>query len=159
MVRVGFGHDSHRFEPEQSGKQLMLGGAAIPGCPGLQGNSDADVILHALTNAISGVSGINILGAVADRMCLDTGLTDSAAYVREALRTLEQHRITHVSISIEAARPKLAAHIEIIRTKVGALLGLSPASVGCTATTGEKLTAFGRGEGIQAFVVVTAQKI
>ncbi len=159
MVRVGIGQDSHRFEPASSTKQLMLGGVAVTGSPGLAGNSDADVILHALTNAISGVSGVVVLGAAADRMCIERGVTDSAAYVHEALQTLEGYRVSHVSISVEAARPKLAGHIDAIRTRVGELLGLSHGNVACTATTGEGLTAFGRGEGIQAFVIVTAQRV
>ena len=69
MIRVAIGQDSHRFEPDGSDKKLILGGVVIEGCPGLSGNSDADVVLHALTNAVSGITCVNILGEEADRMC------------------------------------------------------------------------------------------
>ncbi len=157
MIRTALGQDSHRFEERATGKELMLGGVSVPGCPALAGNSDADVVLHALTNAVSGLSGVNILGAPADRLCLEQGITDSAVYLREALSTLRGMRLVHISIAVEAARPKLAPHIERIRQCVAAMCGLRVEDVGLTATTGEGLTAYGRGEGIQAFVIVTAE--
>lgn len=156
MIKTGIGQDSHAFESDDAGKTLVLGGVAIPGCPGLAGNSDADVVLHAITNAVSGITGVNILGAVSDRLCLEQGITDSSVYLREALRALGEYRLTHISVSIEAARPKLTPHIDEMKRAIGALCGLSPQSVGVTATTGEGLTAFGRGEGIQAVVIATA---
>ncbi|MFW5775415.1 MAG: 2-C-methyl-D-erythritol 2,4-cyclodiphosphate synthase [Chitinivibrionales bacterium] len=158
-MRSAIGQDSHRFEIQDCAKPLMLGGVHIPDCPGLAGNSDADVILHALTNAVSGISGKNILGAVSDRLCLQQGITDSAVYLRYALDTLGEFRLYHVSISVECSRPRLSQHIDAIKRRLGELLNLNPAAIGLTATTGEGLTAFGRGEGIQALVVATAQQI
>ena len=159
MTKTGIGQDSHCFEPDTSEKVLMLGGVPIPGCPGLSGNSDADVVLHALTNAVSGVSGYNILGKISDVMCLEQGITDSVRYLDAALDSLEPWKLTHVSISIEAKRPHLEPHIPGIKKSIAALLGLSPMDIGLTATTGEGLTAFGRGEGIQVFCIVTADKV
>jgi len=156
MVKVGMGQDSHRFEARGSAKPLVLAGVKIPDCEGLTGNSDADVVLHALANAVSGVSGVNIIGPVADRMCLGKGITDSSAYLAEALRTLVGYRLAHVSIAIEGARPKLAGHLDAMRGSVARLCGLTVGDVGMTVTSGEGLTAFGKGEGIQAFAVVTA---
>jgi 2-C-methyl-D-erythritol 2,4-cyclodiphosphate synthase len=156
MYKTGIGQDSHRFEDEDSKKPLMLGGVCIPGCPGLLGNSDADVVLHALTNAISSISGKNILGKISDEMCLQKGITDSKAYLIAALETVHSFRITHVSISIEAKRPKLEPFIDAIKTSIANLISLSASDIGLTATTGEGLTAFGRGEGMQALVIVTA---
>jgi 2-C-methyl-D-erythritol 2,4-cyclodiphosphate synthase len=158
MHKTGIGQDSHRFEPDGSRKRLMLGGVHIPGCPGLMGNSDADVVLHALTNAISGISGVNVLGKTSDTMCLEQGITDSAEYLKVALRTLATLRITHVSVSIEGKRPHLSAHIDSMKKSIATVLGIQPKDVGITATSGEGLTAFGRGEGLQAFVVVTAEE-
>ena len=157
MHKTGIGQDSHRFEEDGSVKRLMLGGVHVPCCPGLSGNSDADVVLHALTNAISGISGENILGKKTDGMCLDQGITDSAAYVKAALATLGSCRIVHVSISIEGKKPVIAPHIDSIKASIANLLGIRPSDVGCTATSGEGLTAFGRGEGLQAFAIVTAE--
>lgn len=159
MFITSIGQDSHRFEPQDSTKPLILGGVTISGCPGLMGNSDADVLLHAITNAISGISCVNILGKVSDDLCLKEGIKDSRVYLAEALKTLKGYNIVHVSISIEARRPHLADHIYSIRSSIASLLSLQVDHVGLTATTGEGLTSFGKGEGIQAIVIITAQKI
>jgi len=145
------GQDSHRFHPDgdptAEGRQLVLGGLKIEDCPPLMGNSDADVVLHALTNAISGLCGVRVLGEVADAMCRE-GQRDSRAYVREALAGLGEVRLTHLSFSIEAQRPRLADLIDSMRQEIAELAGLPPSRVAITATSGEGLTAFGRGEGI-----------
>jgi 2-C-methyl-D-erythritol 2,4-cyclodiphosphate synthase len=159
MFTSAIGQDSHRFEERNSKKPLMLGGVRIKGCPGLAGNSDADVVLHALTNAVSGMSGVNILGKMSDGMCLKQGIKDSRAYLKKALETLGDYRLVHVSVAIEAKRPKLETHIPAIRRSLAKLCGCAASDIGITATTGEGLTAFGRGEGIQAFVMVSAVRL
>lgn len=159
LYRVAIGQDSHRFAEKESDKKLVLGGVVIEGYPPLEGNSDADVVLHALTNAISGISCVNILGKVADRLCLEEGITDSRVYVKKALETLGEKKIIHVSVSIEALRPKLATHIEKMRDSIAGLLGIDGNCVGITATSGEGLTEFGRGNGIYCTVIVTAEDI
>lgn len=158
MYISSIGQDSHKFEPTGSAKPLMLGGVQIHGQRGLAGNSDADVILHAVTNAVSGISGVNILGAITDDLCLKKGITDSKVYLKEALKTLGDWNLCHVSISIEARRPHLSASVNDIRQSVAALLTLEISDVGVTVTSGEGLTAFGKGEGIQAFVILSAYK-
>lgn len=164
--RTGIGQDSHRFAPEESDKVLMLGGVPFPGERGLEGNSDADVILHALCNAISGVTGVNILGGTADRMVAQ-GLTDSSLYLREALRCLDpahnsagrRLQLVHISLSVEALSPHLAKHISAIKIRIAQLTGLSQTDVGLTATTGEGLTAFGQGLGMQCTAIVTIREV
>ena len=158
MFKSAIGQDSHRFEPEGSNKPLLLGGIKIPGCPALSGNSDADVILHAITNAVSGISGINILGKTADELCLEQGITDCRVYLEKALDTLKDYKVTHLSLSIEGKRPNLEAHIQDIKKSLAAFLSLTPSDIGLTATTGEGLSEFGRGNGIQVFALITAQK-
>ncbi len=153
-MKVAIGQDSHRFEDGISARPLVLGGVVIPNQPALLANSDGDVMLHALTNAISGITGVNILGGAADELCRQ-GITDSAAYLKKAMEHLELS-IAHISFSVECARPKLSPHIEDIRKNVAMLTGLSTKDVGLTATSGEGLTAFGRGEGIAVFCCVTA---
>lgn len=153
-VRTGLGQDSHRFE-SVLGKPLMLGGVLFVGEPGLEGNSDADVILHALANAISGVTGVNVMGAKSDLMCRD-GVGDSAEYVKEAMKSLGPLQISHVSISMEGARPRFSTKTEEICERIAEILGVSIADVTLTATSGEALTAFGKGEGLQALVILTA---
>ena len=85
-MKAAIGQDSHRFE-ETPGKPLILGGVVFPGEVGLLANSDGDVVLHAITNAVSGITGRNILGRVADEMC-QSGITDSAEYLRGRKRLL-----------------------------------------------------------------------
>lgn len=157
MFKVAIGQDSHRFMEGQSDRKLILGGVTIEGCPALMGNSDADVVLHALTNAISGISCVNILGSVADELCFKHGITDSKVYVEKALSTLRGQKIVHVSVSIEALRPKLSPYMERMRESIAKLLDISYNSVGITATSGEGLTEFGKGNGIYCTVVLTVQ--
>ena len=151
----GIGQDSHAFGEDD--KPLVLGGCTIPHFPGLRGNSDADVILHALCNAISSITGEPFLGAKTDAMC-QAGITDSAQYVQAQLDQAPI-QLRHISISLEAKKPKLEQWIPAIRSKVAAITGLMPGQVGLTATSGESLSAFGRGEGIMATVIISASRI
>ena len=158
MIISSLGQDSHRFE-EVSGKPLILGGVLFDDAPrGLLANSDGDVLLHALTNAVSGVTGRNILGAPADALC-HAGITDSRAYLAEAMKDLQAMggRVVHVSFSVEALTPKFAPKTEAVKRSVAALLGISPARVGLTATTGEGLTDCGKGLGISVLCLLTAE--
>ncbi|MBD3419935.1 MAG: 2-C-methyl-D-erythritol 2,4-cyclodiphosphate synthase [Chitinivibrionales bacterium] len=152
------GQDSHRFEHDSSAKPLVLGGVIFEQYPGLQGNSDADVILHALTNAISGLTTVNVLGPVSDKLCLEEGVTDSSVYLRKALESLGAWRLSHVSVSIEGKRPKLSTHLGAIRASLAGILDLSQDCIGITATTGEGLTAFGKGEGLQVLAIASASR-
>ncbi len=153
-VRVGIGQDSHRFSKEQRDRNLVLAGVVIERIPSLEGNSDADVVLHSITNAVSGVTCVNILGDTSDRMCLEQGITDSSRYLEKALEHLKG-RITHVSVSIECSRPRISPVIPQMRESLSKLLGVPSDSIGITATTGEGLTSFGRGDGIQVFSCIT----
>jgi 2-C-methyl-D-erythritol 2,4-cyclodiphosphate synthase len=156
-IRTGIGQDSHRFDYDDNVKKLILGGVEVPSHHPLAGNSDADVVLHALTNAISGVTGVNVLGEISDLMCKVQGIKDSSAYVREALKHLGGLSVRHVSFSIECVTPRVTPIIPAMRANVAKLLGVPETAVGITATTGEDLTAFGKGEGVQCFCVLTAE--
>lgn len=155
-MKIGIGQDSHRFDFNDISKKLVLGGVLFENHAPLKGNSDADVVLHAITNAISGVTCVNILGAKADKMCLEEGITDSKDYVLEALKHLKEIRILHVSISIECKTPKITSKIPEMRTSISKILDVPENCVGITATSGEELTEFGKGIGIQVFCCVTA---
>lgn len=155
-MKVGIGQDSHRFDFENKNKKFVLGGVHFEGVTPLAGNSDADVVLHAITNAISGVTCVNILGRKADEMCLKKGITDSSEYLKEALKYLVDVKIVHVSISIECSYPRVTPKIPEMRRVISKLLSIPENSVGITATSGEGLSQFGQGQGIQAFCIVTA---
>lgn len=156
-MKVGIGQDSHRFDFDDKKKKLILGGIVFDNCPSLDGNSDADVILHSIINAISGVTCVNILGKVCDELCLNQGITDSSVYLREALKYLDGTKIVHISISIECMTPKITPKIPQIRQNISRLLDLPENCIGITATSGEGLTMFGQGEGIQVFSCVTVE--
>lgn len=154
-MKVSIGQDSHRFETVTTGKKLILGGVVFDGYPGLEGNSDADVVLHSITNAISGITCVNILGEKADEMCFVHGIKDSSQYLLEALKYLTEGKISHLSISIECKSPKIAPMIPVMRKNIAGLLNIPESSVGITATTGEGLTQFGQGLGIQVLSCLT----
>lgn len=155
------GQDSHRFEEEiieDGTNTIKFGGYDVPHNRKFSANSDGDVVLHAITNAVSGCTGINILGGVADKICLEDGIKDSTVYLKEALKNLGENKITHLSITIECLRPKLKEHIPGIRKKLSELLDLPENRIGITATTGEGLTGFGKGEGVQVFSCMTFKR-
>ena len=151
---TGLGQDSHVFS-DDADRPLVLAGITIDGHRGLEGNSDADVVLHALCNALSSISGEAVLGAVADQLC-QQGITDSRAYLARAMATLTEHRLVHIAVSLECSTPKLAPWIVPMRQSIADLCGLALPQVGMTATSGEGLTAFGQGKGIQVLAIVTA---
>lgn len=154
-MKVGIGQDSHRFDFDDKNKKLILGGIVFEEQTPLAGNSDADVILHSITNAISGVTCVNILGNIADDLCLKQGITDSSIYLKESMKYLGESKIVHLSISIECKVPKITPKIPEIRQNLSKLLDLPENCIGITATTGEWLTQFGQGLGIQVFSCIT----
>ena len=159
MVKVGIGQDSHRIQDPSRGKALVLGGVVLPESYALEGNSDSDVVLHAIANAISGITGRPILGPVADALC-KAGTTDSAAYLQKGLEDLDAtgYRITHISVTLECLRPKILPHLAAMVSRIADLAGVGVEDVGITATTGEGLTDFGKGLGVQGFACVTAMR-
>ncbi len=157
-IKTGIGQDSHKFNFSCQGKKLILGGFIFPGKLSLQGNSDADVILHSITNAISGITGVNILGEIADKMCLEKGITNSKYYLLKATEFLSGFKITHLSISIECKKPNITPFISKIKESISNILSLNKNNIGITATSGEGLTSFGKGEGIQVLSIITAVK-
>lgn len=153
-VKTGLGLDSHRFVEGDSDRTLVLGGLPFDDAPALAGNSDADVILHAVTDAISGVTGTTIIGSVADAMCRD-GITDSREYLKVALADLGEWQISHLSIALECLRPRIDPKVSALRESVAALVGIDVDDLCITATTGEGLSDCGRGLGIHASAIVT----
>lgn len=158
QVKTGIGQDSHCFDPQNPQKKLILGGVVFEENLPLLGNSDADVVLHAVTNAVSGITGVNIIGEVSDIMCLKEGITDSRVYLKESLKFLNGYQICHLSVSLECQIPKITPKISAMKQTIAELLDLSINDIGITATSGERLTPFGKGEGIQALAIVTAIK-
>ncbi len=158
FVRTGIGQDSHRFLPLDTSKPCIIAGLIFEDAPGFNANSDGDIVLHAICNAISSLTGILILGNIADDLCLKDGITDSEIYLKEAMRTLGNQKITHVAVTIEGKKPKFKNRIVQMRENIARIMNLDISQVGITATSGEGLTDFGCGDGVQAFAIVTTME-
>ena len=152
-LRIGQGYDVHRLVP---GRRLVLGGEEIPFERGLDGHSDADVLLHALTDAVLGAAGLGDLGALfppGDPEWKDA----SSVRLLEIVMTRAAaagFRVVNCDLTLIAEAPKLAPHRERIRARLARVLGVEPGAVGLKATTHEGLGALGRGEGMAALAVV-----
>lgn len=154
IYRTGIGQDSHRFMPEDSSKPCILAGVIFDDVPGLAADSDGDVIYHAICNAISSVTTIPILGGIARELCLKDGIIDSEVYLTKAIETLANQKIVHIAISIEGKTPRFQSKINIMREKLSKVMDLDISQIGITATSGDGLTDFGCGEGIQCFCTI-----
>jgi 2-C-methyl-D-erythritol 2,4-cyclodiphosphate synthase len=157
MNLVGIGQDSHKFLGEKNVKDLILGGIKIDFGYGLEGNSDADVIIHSLCNAISSAIGGNSLGTWSDEMCLKKGIKDSKEYLKVVIEKMKQFnlQIANVSIAVEAKKPFIKMDdINKMKNILAKALEIEAIRLGITFTSGEELTAFGKGEGIQVFSMV-----
>jgi 2-C-methyl-D-erythritol 2,4-cyclodiphosphate synthase len=149
-VRTGIGIDSHRLA---AGRRLVLGGVEIPYERGLSGHSDADVLVHAIVDALLGAAGLGDIG----ELYPDTDAAFEDADSMELLRDVAQRvrdagwAIDHVDATVMAEAPKLSPHKDAMRAALGAVLG----SVNVKATTGERMGFVGRGEGIAALAVAT----
>ena len=155
LFRTGIGQNSRRFLPEDSSKPCIIGGVIFDDVPGLDADSDGDVVYHAVCNAISSLSGTQILGGIARDLCRKDGITDSQVYLEKALQTLKNQKIVHLAISIEGKRPLFEEKIENMRKKIASVLKIEVREVGITATSGDGLTDFGCGDGIQCFALMT----
>ncbi|MGH9465572.1 MAG: 2-C-methyl-D-erythritol 2,4-cyclodiphosphate synthase [Thermoanaerobaculia bacterium] len=150
--RVGQGYDVHRLVP---GRPLVLGGERIPSEVGLEGHSDADVLLHALGDALLGAAALGDLGEHFPPTDERWRGADSSELVRRivALVAGAGWRIASCDLTLIAEAPRLAPYRDAIRGRVAALLAVEPTAVGLKATTPEGLGALGRGEGIAALAV------
>ena len=151
--RIGIGQDSHKFTKD---KPLIIGGIKISGKNGFEANSDGDVVLHALFNALSTAIGFKSLGFYADEMCRK-GVTDSKKYIGFILGKLNErnYRINNVAIMIEGKTPRMDEHIDKIKGSLAKILKIKKENIGIAATSGEELTEFGKGKGMQCFCTVT----
>ncbi len=152
MVRTGCGYDVHRLV---RGRDLWLGGVLIPSDYGLSGHSDADVLLHAITDAVLGSMALGDIGAHfpdTDPQWKDAG---SELFLREAARLVTEKgfHVCNVDATVVIERPRLRNHIEAIRERIAVILGISVSAVSVKATTSEGLGFIGRGEGAAASAV------
>ena len=151
-MRIGQGFDAHALV---EGRKLVIGGVQIPYEKGLAGHSDADVLIHAVCDALLGAAGLGDIGThFPDTDARYKGI-DSRKLLREVAQQLRQKklRVANVDATIIAQAPKMAPHIAVMRANLASDLGVAPDAVNVKAKTTEKLGFIGRGEGIAAEAV------
>ena len=154
MIRVGIGYDVHALV---EGRKVILGGVEIPHPCGLDGHSDADVLMHALCDAVLGAVGEGDIGQIFPNTDPCWRGAPSRLFLEEAARRVAARggRIVNVDASLIAQAPKMAPHIPAMKANIAAALGLTPDRVGVKATTNERLGFVGREEGIAAMAVAS----
>jgi 2-C-methyl-D-erythritol 2,4-cyclodiphosphate synthase len=153
MIRIGFGYDIHRFDPN---RKLILGGVHIPSKLGLLGHSDADVLLHAICDALLGAAALGDIGKHfpdTDKRFKDAS---SLVFVEEVRSLLFSHqfRVGNIDSTIVLQSPKIAPFIPRMQRRIAKTLHLEPSQVSVKATTNEGLGALGAGDGCAAYAVV-----
>jgi 2-C-methyl-D-erythritol 2,4-cyclodiphosphate synthase len=156
-MRVGIGHDTHRLE---AGRPLLLGGVRIEHPRGLAGHSDADVVLHALTDALLGAAGLGDIGETFPDTDPQWKDIPSAVFLHDTVTKLNSRRwrIVNVDVVIHAQEPKLGPVKSAIRDNLARLLGVDTEQVNVKAKTGEHVGHIGRAEAIGCQVVALIEK-
>ncbi|MFS8639144.1 MAG: 2-C-methyl-D-erythritol 2,4-cyclodiphosphate synthase [Gemmatimonadota bacterium] len=151
-MRSGVGYDSHRFA---EGRRLVLGGVEIPHDRGLAGHSDADAVAHAVTDAILGAAALGDIGAHFPPNDPKWKDADSMDLLRAAVELLERHRfqVVNVDVTVICEAPKLAPHVQTMRSRLAAALRVGVERVSVKGKTNEGMGWIGRGEGIAAIAV------
>ena len=157
MIRVGSGHDTHRLA---EGYPLILGGVRIDHAKGLVGHSDADAVLHAVTDALLGAVGMGDIGDAFPDTDPQWKGADSSIFLREALAKLTRTgwKLVNADVTVFAQEPKLGPVKVAIRDNLAELLGVPSDCVNVKAKTGEKVGHIGRGEAIGCHAVVLVER-
>ena len=155
--RIGYGVDAHRLV---EGRPLILGGVDIPWEKGLLGHSDADVLLHAVADALLGAAALGDIGRHFPDTDEKFAGADSRKLLAEVVRLVREkgYRVGNVDATIVAQAPKLAPHIEQMAKNIAAVLGVGRDCVNVKATTEERLGFTGSGEGMSAYAVAGIEK-
>lgn len=151
-MRAGIGYDSHRFA---EGRRLILGGIEIPHSRGLAGHSDADVVAHAVTDALLGAAALGDIGAHFPPEDDHWADADSLGLLERAVELLAETGLEagNVDVTVVCEEPRLRPHVDAMRERLAEVLGLPISAVSVKATTNEGMGWVGRGEGIAALAV------
>jgi len=157
-MRIGHGYDAHRLA---EGRRLVLGGVEIPFEMGLDGHSDADVLLHALSDALLGAAALGDIGAVFPDSDPDTEGIDSRVILRRCVMLVREagYAVENCDVTMIAQRPKLRPYIERMRENIAADLGVDIGRVSVKATTEEHMGFTGSGEGMRCHAVALIERI
>lgn len=157
-MRIGIGYDSHRFE---AGRRLVLGGVEIPHTAGLAGHSDADVIVHAIIDALLGAAGLGDIGThfpPTDERWRDA---DSIELLRAAMNVLAEvnYQVVNVDATLICEAPRVGPHVTEMRERIAGAVGIGPRHVSVKGKTNEGMGWIGRGEGVAAIAVAAIDRI
>lgn len=161
MICIGQGFDVHRFAAPNEGRALVLMGLRIPHDRGLAGHSDADVMLHALMDALLGAAGLGDIGQHFPDTDIAYKGADSTKLLEHVMASLCDRgwRVVNADVTLIGERPKIGPHRDAMRDRVAPLLGIVPDRLNVKATTTERLGFTGRGEGLAAQAVVLIERI
>jgi len=156
MNHIGIGYDVHKLV---EGRRLILGGVEIPHSKGLEGHSDADVLLHAICDAILGAMGEKDIGHLFPNTDPRWHNASSKIFLKEAARQVAFHdgQVVNVDATVIAEEPKISAFIAAMKENIARELGVSSKRIGVKATTNEQIGFIGRGEGIAAMAVASVE--
>lgn len=156
-IKVGFGFDVHQL---QEGRKLVLGGVEIPHVKGALGHSDADVVIHALCDALLGAAGLKDIGYYFPDTDAAFKNIDSTILLARVIELLDERNYTvgNADISLVLEKPKIKPHIDLMKERLAPILKISTEDISIKATTNEKLGYVGREEGVAAYAVVLIQK-
>lgn len=159
MKRIGLGICSHRFLSIGSTKPCVIAGITFDDIPGFQHYSDGDVVFFSLCHAITTLTGIEVIGVIAKNLYNVDGITDSEVYLKEALRLLNNQKISHVSISLEAKKPHFHNHIPKMRQNLARILNISESEIGISAISGDGLSDVSCGDGVRCTAIVSTESL
>jgi len=156
-IRIGFGYDMHRLK---EGRPLWMGGILLEHSMGLDGHSDADVLIHAICDALLGAANLRDIGYHFPDTSAAFKDADSKELLKETIALLhkEGYRVGNIDSTVCAEQPKLNPHIPAMQVKLSELMGITPDAVSIKATTSEKMGFVGREEGITAYAVALIEK-
>ena len=158
MIRIGYGYDSHRFEV---GRRLMLGGVYIPEADGLKGHSDADVLIHAVIDALLGAAAVGDIGSHFPDTDAKWKGADSAMLLTSVVEEIHAagYRVGNIDATVVCERPKLRPYVDAIRLRLAELLRTDVGAVSVKGKTNEKMDDIGAGIGIEVHCVALLEAV
>ena len=157
QIKVGFGYDMHQLI---EGRDLIVGGVTIDHIKGLQGHSDADVLIHAICDALLGAANLRDIGYNFPDTSADYKNIDSTVLLQRTVKLLKEkgYSIGNIDSTVCAEKPKLNPYIDLMQQRLAEVMGIDIDDISIKATTSEKMGFVGREEGITAYAVVLIQK-
>jgi len=157
-MRIGYGYDSHRFE---EGRKLVLGGVEFPGETGLKGHSDADVLIHAIIDALLGAAALGDIGSHFPDTDPEWKDADSSVLLAEVVKEIRSagYKVGNVDATVICERPKLRPCIELIRDRLSVVMNVGKGRISVKGKTNEKMDDVGAGVGVEVHCVCLLEEV